>query len=713
MTIMLRRILILATAITCACAAANARTIEIFGRVTNEITGAGIFGINIFQNNKLLGTTVDGGEYKVSAESDGKLLFESDRFYRNVEVPINGRVEINVEMFPDATHLQEVTVTGKGGRVRQLNMKADLEKNGNWIAIKNGRMPIPKEMYDASSRIIVQPAIFCVNTSELYYMSPKVIDGTKYAITQERMLDWNAGLDTLTPYRNIKAPSEIAAAPGNVVRIHDSIEVRNPNASFLGIAFMTIEDYNRVVYQDTMEFASGTKDPLRLMQYKLHPVYMSDKRYIPLERPEKRTSDGKMNLVFPINGSKLDITMGDNEAEINKMLAELRQFETDPSFKLLGLTISGTASPEGNYEKNQKLANDRLGSALAFVKQNVNPSLLKDDKIKSEAKVAPWEDLAALLREDSKNEEADAVQKILDTYSGTDARGAAIARLPFYRSLIVEEYLPKLRKVEYSLKYEHYRPLTLDETKEAYAENPLGLTRYNYYNLYTNLEGNERIEVLRNAIKADPDFICAITDLSADMLKRGENPRDLMQPLFEHRDVYEKRPHDLRYNMALACLANQEINRADSLIFPLPDLPQYHEAKLYIEALLGVITDETIEEIGKDSPVNGVMLMLKRNDDVNAWKKAKTLGDSAVENYIKALAANRISQMYLNKDDVMADDLLAKAEHYLKRALELNPKLEATAKIDDDMANVLKELKYHEGTNTVGPKDTEETEVSK
>jgi len=41
--------------------------------------------------------------------------------------------------------------------------------------------------------------------------------------------------------------------------------------------------------------------------------------------------------------------MGDNAREIDAMLNEFRVIENDPDMTLKSFTISGTASPEGNY----------------------------------------------------------------------------------------------------------------------------------------------------------------------------------------------------------------------------------------------------------------------------------------------------------------------------------------------------------------------------
>lgn len=71
-----------------------------------------------------------------------------------------------------------------------------------------------------------------------------------------------------------------------------------------------------------------------------------------------------------------------------------------------------------------------------------------------------------------------------------------------------------------------------------------------------------------------------------------------------------------------------------------------------------------------------MLLALKMNDE--AWDKAEKLGESAKEEYIKAIAANRV-------DKVMP------ALSHLRKAIELDPSLLDIAKIDGDVLDLLQE----------------------
>lgn len=671
---MLRKLIILCAA-ALACGAMQARTIHVHGQVKMADTGDAVFGVTIYNatTDKLAAVTGDNGQYRLTADSNDELLF-SGLGCQEQRVAIDGRLELNVSLMPEAQELEEVTVTAKVRRSTLQIDETDLEVTGNFIKLKT-QLRIPPRLYSSDVRVIVQPALYNVTQKRLNYLTPIVIDGEHYAITQERMLDWDKELDPLTPYEQVRSKGSLQQKRGNAIMIRDSLYVTDPDEDFMGVAVACIENYNRVFYLDTLQYARGTVKPLRFLEYELIPTTVTDARYLPLPEVELRESAGEMNLVFPVGKSTLDLNLGNNAQEINMLIEELRKYESDPDITLKSFTISGSASPEGGYARNQQLASARMASALELVRRSLDESVLKNAQMNSEASVAPWEEVEAMLRADGKDEEADRVKAILKRYGGMDARYAEMMRLPFYRRDIQNTYLPRLRKVNYEFITSRYRPLTDDEILELYDANPTGLSKYQYYRLYNIRQGAEAEKIMQQALKAYPDFVVAATDLSASMLRRGENPIGVLEPFFAPGTDRNKLPEATRYNMGVACLMDKQYNRADTLLFELPDAAEYHKAKVYSSALNGYYT-EVLEEVGKDSPVNEVVLLLAMKNNELAWRRAQKLGDTAKENYIKAIAANRL------------DDYTTALFH-LNRAFELDPSLRETAKIDGDVVDLL------------------------
>lgn len=660
----------------------HSRTINIHGKVTLQGTGEPVSGVAIInaETNKLLGITGDEGRYNVTADSEGELIFSSMSCVE-LQEKINGRLAIDVALMPEATELEEVVVTAKGNNATLITEPADLDVEGNYLRLKT-KVKIPKKLFSSQVRMIIQPAIYNVTKRHVSYLTPVVYDGWRYADTQERMYDWDKSHDVLTPFQQVKRNSRNKE---NIIYLIDSLYVENPKDDYMCAVMSSLENYNRIIYTDTFEIARGTVNPLRFLDYELKPMAMNEERFLPTPEVELRDADGEMNLLFPVGKSVLDLSLGNNAAEMNALISEFRTIENDPDMALKSFRIFGFASPEGRYESNRRLASARMKSAMETVLKSVDPSMTRNADISSEADVAPWEDVVSMLRADSLTDEADQVMSIIDRYAGRDARSAAMTRLPFYRSLLTATYLPRLRRVSYHIVSSRYRPLTDAEISELYNSNPSGLSRYQFHRYYSAQEGPQREAAIRMALETYPDFVVAATDLSDMMLARGENPIEILEPFFGDPTQWSKLPVSTRYNMGLACLNNMNYSRADSILSGIPDIEETHKAKIYCTALNGRY-HEVMQEICEDSPLNEVLLLLAVKDNQRAALHAQKLGNSAVEEYVKAIAANRL------------DDYMTAITH-LENAFRLDPTLKEVAKIDGDVIDLLEEEDLNSDNN--------------
>lgn len=669
---MLKRILLSAAIVAITTTSIHARTVNVHGKVTLNGTNEPLYGITIYNGTteKLLGITNEEGRYAVTLDSSDDLLFSSMNT-KELREPLNGRLQVNVELMPEANELEEIVVTAEGGNSSLETEPTDINVQGNTLLLKTS-VKIPKKIFSSEKRMIVQPALYNVTRRHLQYMTPVVYDGKRYAITQDRMLDHDMTKDPLHPYQQIKTTGRNAE---NRIILNDSAHVENPDEDFMFIVISSLENYNRILYADTFELARGTVNPLRFLSYTANPSAMNEDKFKPLPEVELRDSKGEMHLTFPVGKSKLDMSLGNNAAEMQAMLSEFSAIENDPDMTLKSFSISGYSSPEGRYESNLRLARARVNSAMTFVMESINPELSKNAEKETEAIVAPWDDIVTLLQNDGYSEEADALQDVIDRYKNVDSRSVAVTRLKFYRSLIVQQYLPQLRRVNYTISYSRYRPLTDEEIATIYAKTPAKLSKYQYYRLYTSLEGAEREAVIRQALASHPDFVVAATDLANIMLSRDENPSDVLEPFCADKRNWDKLPQATLYNMGLCCLRTKNYTRADSLLSKLPDTPEFHTAKIYSKALNGKY-QQVMTEICEDSPINEVVLLLALKDNAQAWKRAQKLGDSANEEYVKAIAANRV------------DEYLQAVTH-LQNALRQDPTLIEVAKIDGDIVGIL------------------------
>lgn len=649
----------------------SAREINVRGTVTNLDDGP-LYRVSIYNavTNKLVGVTNEDGKYLVKIDSEGTLLFSS-LGYEEKQVAVRGELTVNVELEPSAVALQEVVVSAKRITDNVVPEPTDIEVKGNYFHIKT-RVKIPKELFSTDARMIIQPGIYNVTRGKMIFLSPLVFDGQEYAITQERMYDYDVKQDPLAQYVKIKASS---SRKDDLVGYNDSTYVENPNDDFRCDMMVAMENYNRVLYRDTFVIARGVVNPLRFLKYEIPGSAVKDESFFPQPEMQLRDTKGDVNLTFPVNKSQLNLNDGNNREEMNRLIARLRAVENDPNARLKSFSIAGTASPEGNYAKNEQLAQQRMSSAMELVLQELNESTRRQLEIGTKASVETWDRVVALLRADRKSQEADAIQAVIDKYPDDPNRQSrGVVALPFYRPLITEQYLPQLRRVSYELLFSQYRYLTDDEIKELYRENSGDLTRNEFWRLYNMADSKaEREAICRRALEVYPKFLVAATDLAAMLIEQGKPDAELLVPYLGMKEI----PDETRLNQVIAWLSVGKFVQADSLAAELPDTGAYHKAKVYSAALNGRY-EEVIQEISAESPFNEVLMLLAIKANDQAWEKAKLLGNSARENYLKAVAANRVDEVVL-------------ALSYLESAFKKDPSLRDIASIDGDVLDLLQE----------------------
>lgn len=677
-----KRILSTVAAIILISAAAIARDINVRGIVTNS-NGEPMQGVCIYnaETEQLLASTNEEGKFLVIIDGEGKLVF-SILGMEDTEVPVEGRLAIDVMMTRSSITLDEVFVKAKGKLKTVAPEPTDIEIKGNYAHIKT-RIKVPHRLFNSSTRLIIQPALYNVTASKMWYLKPLVFDGRRYNITQDRMLDFDLNDDPLNKYVEVQTHS---SRKDDMIFWSDSVYLDNPDQDFHCDMLMAMENYNRVFYRDTTTISRGTVNPMRFFQYNLLGTEVTDTTFYPTPEMQMRDTRGDVMLTFRVNDARLDMEQGNNRSEMNSLLSQLHRIENDPDAALKSFFIYSTSSPEGNYEKNLDLSQRRMKSALDLIMDNLSPTTRRYMEVKSGGSVEPWDTLVSMLRADSLNAEADAVAEIIAKYPGQmDIQSVRVRRLPFYSPLIPDKYLPRMRKVSYEFLTSQYRYLTDDEIAEVYKTDPKSLSRFEFFRYYRYIAKTpaEKEECLKKALETHPNFIVGATDLAAMKLERGEADYDLLGKFLQPGNKkLKKTPDEARLNHIAACLATHHYLEADSLASLLPDTPRYHKAKVYTDVFNGRY-EGAMQEVAAESPINEVVILLALKANDQAWRKASKLGGSAEEEYLKAVAANRV------------DEYMAAVSH-LENALRLKPELKEIAKIDGDLIDLMEEREEEE-----------------
>lgn len=652
---------------------------RVLGTVVVKSDGSPCIGVNVSDaaTRRVLAMTDVDGTFAVNVRSNARLRFSMVGM-KTKEVDVKGKSRLRVVLEEESVSLKEVTISQKRITDKILPEPTDIEVRGNYFHVKT-RVRVPREMFSHNTRLVVQPVLNNATRKQVTLMKPMVYDAREYNETQDRLysFDLNDSLagDPLARYITVKSEqTREKGRPNDIIGYNDSIYVEHVKDDFSCDVYMAIENYNRILYRDTTIIARGTVNPLRFLDYSFAAHELTDSAYFPKKEVQLRDSQGKVNLRFPVGKAVFDSSDPQNASEIDKLRQQIETISQSKGASLSSLELRGQSSPEGRYSRNMSLAKMRMDYALGFLKRTLPADMTQGMTFTSDAKVAPWSRVAEILRKDTLASEADRVEAILAAHPGNiEAQGRAIQRLPFYHKIIATRCLPQLRRVDYTLHYNVYRTLTIDEIAQLYAQDYSQLSKYEFFKLYrAEADTAKRVAMMRQALEVYPSFMAAANDLSVQLINHRQYDASLLRP-FSGAGA----PQEVNVNQLITLLNEGLYASADSVAHFVNDNESTHTI-LAVNAVLNSRYDAknyaTIAKTGKRNEV--VMLLAMKLDDA-ALRMSRQLPDNeAVSHYLRAICLNRTNDP-------------TEAYEELKRAFAMDPSLKEIAKTDGDVTDLL------------------------
>lgn len=637
------------------------------------------------ENGEVYGITDYDGNFKIKADPTTSLHF-SGLTYAPKVVKLKGKQRINVVLSFDTQQLDEVVVTAKRITNKLSPEPTDIEIVGNQYIIRP-KVKIPKEIFKPNCRVIVQPMLVNITQNTQRLFRPAVVTGKEYAITLERMMEFDLTRDPLHPYYE-----KSKRIDGNeVIAYVDSLYLDNPDDECRCDIFMYLVNYRKTTYQDTVVIAKGTVNPMRFFDFNIGAKKITDEKYIPRPKKQLRGDKGQVNLTFLINSAQIDASDPNNEMELDKMREKLVHIDNDPNSEFMAFSVTAISSPEGPYQSNLKLAWKRVATAKETILKCLNPGtvMAMQDSISLDARVDTWESVAALMEKDSLSTEG--IREAIARYpNDITAQYRQILHLPNYRSVIFSDYLKRLRRVEYSFSYSVMRLLNDQEIRQMYEKNYKDLVQYEFWRMYVNAQTDaEREKLCRQALELYPKYMLMANELAVILIDRKEPDVALLDPF-----INEKAPEELLCNQIIALLAQRDYVRADSIASMLGDSPLTRDVKALAAAFNGnfqMAYDHFASRGGTNEVV--LLLALKRNEE--AFDKTDELPDEALTYYLRAVAANRLDKI----TDAFAN---------LKKAFAADPTLKDVARIDGDVTDLLQQLEEEEKEKAEKAKEAKE-----
>ena len=661
---------------------ASAQDIRIQGKITDIATGEPIAAVNIIDDGYVIAYSDIDGNYSCTVARDAELIFYSGQ-HEEVKIKVNNRQIINVQMQMLTIEISEAVVTASFGNTTVYVEPSDLQLVGDHFILKTN-VRIPRKQFDLNSRFIFQPVLYDATLKDSTYFRPVVIDGFNYHINQLRYFSFDGSKDRLADYVVTNELSQ----NDNIYSYKDSLYVdpKNVNNDFRSDCYIAINGLfkrentrpgAKKDYEDTLLIAKGTVNPLRFIEYNIDPQELTDTNLIPKPEMKLLMDAGVSKINFVLGKAKVDENDAESVQNIQSIKQKIQAIVNNEFATLKSIEIVGYASPEGSYKQNLSLAKARTDLILKELAASLDPSVAKFVDLTSESVVEPWSKVATMLRETDPELAAyidDLVYKYADTH---DKIIPHMRNHKKYRTFLLKETLPSLRKVEYTLNYSEFRKLKDHEIWDRYNAKTEEISRYEYWRLIdTAPDSLTRYSLISEGLEKYPNFTYVANDLAIQLIKKDSVNLEILKPSLGRRA-----PEPVIYNQALMALGAREVAMADSLsrLLPMNDTTAYLKS---ITAALAGDYEAAYPQLASRGGLNEVLLLLCMERNANALAKCNELmatgdyNDNAKFWYVHAVCANR------------AEDIFT-AMTSLEMALMLDPSLEETARLDSDAMDII------------------------
>ena len=661
---------------------ASAQDIRIQGKITDIATGEPIAAVNIIDDGYVIAYSDIDGNYSCTVARDAELIFYSGQ-HEEVKIKVNNRQIINVQMQMLTIEISEAVVTASFGNTTVYVEPSDLQLVGDHFILKTN-VRIPRKQFDLNSRFIFQPVLYDATLKDSTYFRPVVIDGFNYHINQQRYFSFDSSKDRLADYVVTNELSQ----NDNIYSYKDSLYVdpKNVNNDFRSDCYIAINGLfkrentrpgAKKDYEDTLLIAKGTVNPLRFIEYNIDPQELTDTNLIPKPEMKLLMDAGVSKINFVLGKAKVDENDAESVQNIQSIKQKIQAIVNNEFATLKSIEIVGYASPEGSYKQNLSLAKARTDLILKELAASLDPSVAKFVDLTSESVVEPWSKVATMLRETDPELAAyidDLVYKYADTH---DKIIPHMRNHKKYRTFLLKETLPSLRKVEYTLNYSEFRKLKDHEIWDRYNAKTEEISRYEYWRLIdTAPDSLTRYSLISEGLEKYPNFTYVANDLAIQLIKQDSVNLEILKPSLGRRA-----PEPVIYNQALMALGAREVAMADSLsrLLPMNDTTAYLKS---ITAALAGDYEGAYPQLASRGGLNEVLLLLCMERNHNALAKCNELMSTGEYNenakfwYVHAVCANRTEDIFT-------------AMTSLEMALMLDPSLEETARLDSDAMDII------------------------
>lgn len=415
-------------------------------------------------------------------------------------------------------------------------------------------LEIPDHYFGRRSRLLIMPAIV-KDTVIVAEMDSVAVDAPIYAkklYRKEVLEDYE---DTFTGQkRALRKMSDTV-----LVHCNDSVSLGEYADGSRIVAFVSADGCGRCRAVDTLDLG-GISDPGNLIS----PVF---RMMEPEMLPQVKEGRGEAELQFVINRHDINLSLGRNKEEMERMFEALYPIVAD-SLARIEVSFYGMASADGPLGFNTRLAESRARAAKDWLISEI-PGLADTSRVTLTTGSRP-EGWAPVLRAmtGAGAKDSASVKEIISRYAddNDDVQERFIRRLPCWR-LIRDNFLQKDRKVTYVYRYSTRRFASDAEMLDMYAASPESLNENELLRVSLLIEEpSEKTDVYRTVLEYYPQSQVAINNLSVMLASAGETSQ-AMSVLEDGMGT-----EAAEYNMGLLKAVAKDYISAYRLLLPFADI---------------------------------------------------------------------------------------------------------------------------------------------
>ena len=374
------------------------------------------------------------------------------------------------------------------------------------------------------------------------------------------------------------------------------------------------------------------------------------------------------NLIYQKNSSNLR-SSETKKAEMQEVEAMIKATKDEERREFEGIEMISTASPEGAYSLNERLANNRESASTKYLQKMLKKAKM-EGQITPEQVAENWEGFKELVEQSNLQDKA-LVLNVLARISDPEQREQEIRNLSAAYKELAEDILPQLRysKVTATVKNIGH---TDDEILALVNSDSKALTLEEL--LYAaNLvkENSKKVEILNIADKNFPQDLRAKNNIADIKYKEGNYAE--AEKIWN--EIIKKNPNmpEANLNLGLVALNNGDLNKAASYFGKAGTCAEYGEAMGTLLTNQGNYS-AACDYFGKAKTNNAAVAQICANNLSAAKSTLEAVQDkNATTYYLLAIVGARTN----NSDAVSTN---------LKKAVSMDGALKAKAANDIEFA---------------------------